>query len=60
MGFAYCWFGTRATVGIRGGKYYFPCKVIDTQPVVMDDTAPDQQHLCRVGVSRGDDNVGNL
>lgn len=29
------------------------------QPAVMD-TAPDQQHLCRLGISRGDDTVGNL
>uniref|UniRef100_J3M1S3 SPRY domain-containing protein n=2 Tax=Oryza brachyantha TaxID=4533 RepID=J3M1S3_ORYBR len=26
----------------------------------MEDTAADQQHLCRVGVSRGDDPVGAL
>lgn len=26
----------------------------------MEDTPPDQQHVCRVGVSRGDDTVGNL
>lgn len=26
----------------------------------MPDTAPDQQHVCRVGISRGDDPVGSL
>lgn len=59
-GFAYCWSGARATVGIRRGKYCFSCKVIARQPVEMEDTPPDQQNLCRVGVSRGDDNVGSL
>lgn len=59
-GFAYCWSGARASVGIRGGKYCFSCKVTATQPVEMEDTPPDQQNLCRVGVSRGDDNVGSL
>lgn len=59
-GFAYCWSGARANVGIRGGKYCFSCKVIATQSVEMEDTPPDQQNLCRVGVSRGDDNVGSL
>lgn len=59
-GFAYCWSGARATVGIRGGKYCFACKVIAKQPVEMEDTPSDQQHVSRVGVSRGDDTVGNL
>jgi heterogeneous nuclear ribonucleoprotein U-like protein 1 len=59
-GFAYCWSGARATVGIRGGKYCFACKVIATQPVDMEDTPSDQQHVSRVGISRGDDTVGNL
>lgn len=59
-GFAYCWSGARANVGITGGKYYFSCKVISAQPVAMEDTPPDQQHVCRVGISRGDDRVGNL
>lgn len=26
----------------------------------MEDTPPDQQHVCRVGISRGDDPVGKL
>lgn len=26
----------------------------------MEDTAPEQQHVCRIGISRGDDSVGNL
>jgi heterogeneous nuclear ribonucleoprotein U-like protein 1 len=30
------------------------------QPVDIEDTAPDQQHVCRFGISRGDDNVGKL
>ncbi|XP_058089898.1 uncharacterized protein LOC131236612 isoform X2 [Magnolia sinica] len=59
-GFAYCWSGARANVGITGGKYCFGCKVISAQPVIMEDTPLDQQHVCRVGISRGDDNVGNL
>eukprot|EP01018_Ginkgo_biloba_P022415 Gb_25249 [translate_table: standard] len=59
-GFAYCWSGARATLGIRGGKYCFSCKVIARQPVEMEDTPFDQQHVCRVGISRGDNNVGNL
>uniref|UniRef100_A0A0E0KVQ6 SPRY domain-containing protein n=1 Tax=Oryza punctata TaxID=4537 RepID=A0A0E0KVQ6_ORYPU len=60
-GFAYCWSGARATVGVRGGgKYCFGCKVVAEQAVEMEDTAADQQHLCRVGVSRGGDPVGAL
>uniref|UniRef100_A0A0C9QUZ4 TSA: Wollemia nobilis Ref_Wollemi_Transcript_7737_2930 transcribed RNA sequence n=1 Tax=Wollemia nobilis TaxID=56998 RepID=A0A0C9QUZ4_9CONI len=59
-GFAYCWSGARANVGIRGGKYCFSCKVTAAQPVEMEDTPADQRHVCRVGISRGDDNVGNL
>ncbi|KAK8967332.1 hypothetical protein KSP40_PGU001407 [Platanthera guangdongensis] len=59
-GFAYCWSGARANVGIKGGKYCFGCKVISEQAVDMVDTPLDQQHLTRVGISRGDDSVGNL
>eukprot|EP00261_Vitis_vinifera_P016804 XP_010646145.1 PREDICTED: heterogeneous nuclear ribonucleoprotein U-like protein 1 isoform X3 [Vitis vinifera] len=59
-GFAYCWSGARGNVGITGGKYCFGCKIISTQPVDMEDTPPDQQHVCRLGISRGDDAVGNL
>ncbi|KAJ9566562.1 hypothetical protein OSB04_002528 [Centaurea solstitialis] len=60
-GFAYCWSGARANIGITGGKYCFSCKVVSPQPVDnMDDTPIDQKHLCRVGISRGDDKVGNL
>lgn len=59
-GFAYCWSGARANVGITGGKYCFGCKIISDQPVTMEDTPLDQQHVCRVGVSRGDTAVGNL
>lgn len=60
QGFAYCWSGARANVGINGGKYCFGCKIVAAQPVDMDDTPRDQQHVCRVGISRGDDAVGNL
>ncbi|KAJ7556381.1 hypothetical protein O6H91_05G080200 [Diphasiastrum complanatum] len=56
-GFGYCWSGVRATVGVRGGRYCFGCTVVAKQPVETPDTPPDQQHLCRVGVSRGDDDV---
>lgn len=59
-GFAYCWSGARANVGITGGKYCFGCKIISAQPVDLEDTPLDQQHVCRLGISRGDDNVGNL
>ncbi|KAL6651951.1 hypothetical protein ACP70R_010876 [Stipagrostis hirtigluma subsp. patula] len=60
-GFAYCWSGARATAGVRGGgRYCFGCRVVAEQPVEMDDTAADQRHLCRIGVSRGDDPVGAL
>ncbi|KAF3784702.1 Heterogeneous nuclear ribonucleoU-like protein 1 [Nymphaea thermarum] len=59
-GFAYCWSGARANIGITGGKYCFGCKIISQQPVHMEDTPPAQQHVCRVGISRGDDNVGSL
>lgn len=60
QGFAYCWSGARANVGITSGKYCFGCKVVSAQPVDMEDTVPDQQHVCRLGISRGDDMVGNL
>lgn len=47
-------------MGIIGGKYCFGCKIISEQVVDMADTPSDQQHLCRVGISKGDDPVGNL
>ena len=47
-------------MGITGGKYCFGCKVVSFQPVDMEDTGPNQQNLCRVGISRGDDVVGSL
>ncbi|MQL80124.1 hypothetical protein Taro_012543 [Colocasia esculenta] len=59
-GFAYCWSGARATVGITGGKYCFGCRIISEQKVQMGYTALDQRHLCRLGISRGDDPVGSL
>ncbi|XP_039140221.1 heterogeneous nuclear ribonucleoprotein U-like protein 1 isoform X3 [Dioscorea cayenensis subsp. rotundata] len=59
-GFAYCWSGARATVGISRGKYCFGCKIICEQEVEMSDTPTNQQHLCRVGFSSGDEPVGNL
>ncbi|KAJ1273001.1 hypothetical protein BS78_06G246400 [Paspalum vaginatum] len=60
-GFAYCWSGARATVGARGGgRYCFGCRIVAEQPMEMDLAAPDERHLCRIGVSRGDDPVGAL
>ncbi|KAI3676687.1 hypothetical protein L1987_86300 [Smallanthus sonchifolius] len=59
-GFAYCWSGARANVGITGGKYCFSCEVVSGQPVDVEDTPLGQRHLCRVGISRGDEKVGNL
>lgn len=59
-GFSYCWSGARANVGVIGGKYCFGCKIVSAQPVDMKDTPIDQQHVCRLGISRGDDAVGNL
>ncbi|KAK7246591.1 hypothetical protein RIF29_41460 [Crotalaria pallida] len=59
-GFAYCWSGARANVGITRGRYCFGCKVVSALPVVMEDTPFEQQHVCRLGISRGDDMVGNL
>ncbi|KAK1325837.1 hypothetical protein QJS10_CPA01g01137 [Acorus calamus] len=59
-GFAYCWSGARAIIGITGGKYCFGCKIISEQKVVMDDTDPDQQNICRIGISRGDVALANL
>ncbi|KAK4386629.1 Heterogeneous nuclear ribonucleoprotein U-like protein 1 [Sesamum angolense] len=59
-GFAYCWSGARANIGVTRGKYCFGCKIVSAQPVVMEDTPVDQQHVCRVGISRGDDAVRNL
>lgn len=47
-------------MGIAGGKYCFGCKVVSLQSVDMEDTAPDRQNLCRLGISRGDEAVGNL
>ncbi|KAH9623113.1 hypothetical protein KSS87_013692 [Heliosperma pusillum] len=59
-GFAYCWSGARGTIGINSGKYYFGCKVVSGQPVKMEDTPVDQQNVCRIGISKGEDSVGNL
>ncbi|KAG9452764.1 hypothetical protein H6P81_005668 [Aristolochia fimbriata] len=59
-GFAYCWSGARANVGVRRGKYCFGCKVVSAQPVDMEDTPPDQRNLCRVGISTGEVPVGCL
>lgn len=59
-GFGSCWYGARAIVGITNGRYCFGCIVVSVQHVDTDDTAPDQRHLCRLGVSRGDDAVGAL
>ncbi|XP_052620730.1 uncharacterized protein LOC111882866 isoform X2 [Lactuca sativa] len=59
-GFAYCWSGARATIGITRGKYCFSCKIVSNQPVEMDETTLDQKHLCRVGISNATNKVGNL
>ncbi|KMT04494.1 hypothetical protein BVRB_8g181600 [Beta vulgaris subsp. vulgaris] len=60
QGFAYCWSGARANIGIIGGKYYFGCKIVSGQPVTMEDTPLNQQHVSRLGISTADDPVGNL
>ncbi|CAH1440072.1 unnamed protein product [Lactuca virosa] len=59
-GFAYCWSGARATIGITRGKYCFSCKIVSNQPVEIDETTLDQKHLCRVGISNANNKVGNL
>ncbi|KAM0910417.1 hypothetical protein ACQ4PT_014153 [Festuca glaucescens] len=60
-GFAYCWSGARATVGVRGGgRYCFGCRIVAEQPVEMEDTEADQRHHFRVGISRGDESVSGL
>ncbi|KAL7619325.1 hypothetical protein Lser_V15G04483 [Lactuca serriola] len=59
-GFAYCWSGARATIGITRGKYCFSCKIVSNQPVEIDETTLDQKHLCRVGISNATNKVGNL
>ncbi|XP_058749850.1 uncharacterized protein LOC131622839 [Vicia villosa] len=59
-GFGYCWSGAKASVGITKGRYCYGCVILSAQPVDTDDTPPDQRHLCRLGVSRGDDAVGTL
>ncbi|PON91876.1 Concanavalin A-like lectin/glucanase domain containing protein [Trema orientale] len=59
-GFAYSCSGAHANVGITGGgKCCFSCKIISLQPDEMEDTAPKQQHVCRVGISSEFDSVGN-
>ncbi|KAG4971543.1 hypothetical protein JHK82_037207 [Glycine max] len=57
-GFAYYWSGARAKVGITRGRYCFACKVVSAQTVNMEDTAPEQQHICCLGISRGDNAFG--
>ncbi|KAL5096588.1 hypothetical protein RYX36_000915 [Vicia faba] len=59
-GFGYCWSGARANVGITNGRYCYGCIVVSAQHVDTNDIAPDQRHLCRLGVSRGNDAVGAL
>lgn len=59
-GFAYCWSGARANIGINRGKYCFGVKIVSEQPVDIDDTPLHPQHVCRIGISRGDDDVRNL
>lgn len=50
-GFAYMWSGSRANVGVTGGKHYFECKVLDNPSVDMPDTTPRNQNIMRVGWS---------
>ncbi|CAA6658414.1 unnamed protein product [Spirodela intermedia] len=52
-GFAYCWSGARAAIGITAGKYCFGCRILSDQEVQMDDTPADQRHLCRIGTVGG-------
>ncbi|KAL3624943.1 hypothetical protein CASFOL_031611 [Castilleja foliolosa] len=59
-GFGYCWSGARANIGITKGKYCFGCKIVSAEHVRMEDTPLDLQNVCRVGLSRGDDDVHNL
>lgn len=59
-GFAYCWSGARANIGVKAGRYCFGCTVLENQTVAMEDTAKDQRNVCRVGFSRGDNDVGSL
>lgn len=48
-------------MGARGGgRYCFGCRIVAEQPVEMDPTTSGERHLCRIGVSRGDDPVGAL
>lgn len=60
QGFAYCWSGARANIGIKAGKYCFGCKIISGQPVDMEDTPSEQRHVCRIGISRGNVPIRNL
>ncbi|KAI4296621.1 hypothetical protein L6164_036567 [Bauhinia variegata] len=57
-GFAYCWSGARANVGITGGKYCFGCTVISE--ALLELLGIEQENVCGLGISRGDDIVGNL
>ncbi|XLT12063.1 hypothetical protein HN51_057753 [Arachis hypogaea] len=59
-GFAYCWSGARANVGITTGRYCFGCKIVSLQQVPMEDTDFEERHICRLGISRGDDMLGEL
>ncbi|KAL2622824.1 hypothetical protein R1flu_003029 [Riccia fluitans] len=59
-GFSYCWSGARGNLGALSGRYCFGCKITGIQKVDMPDTPNDQRNICRVGVSRGDSDVGSL
>ncbi|KAL8426667.1 hypothetical protein Efla_005924 [Eimeria flavescens] len=53
-GFQYLWKGVRATYGVKGkGKYFFEVQV-GPRPaaVIMPDTPPSTQHVCRIGISQ--------
>ncbi|KAA8519887.1 hypothetical protein F0562_014203 [Nyssa sinensis] len=58
QGFAYCWSGARANVGITGGKYCFSCKIISAQQVEMEDTPLDQQHGAAKHFNAGSNGLG--
>ncbi|RYR35930.1 hypothetical protein Ahy_A10g051018 [Arachis hypogaea] len=60
QGFAYCWSAARANVGITRGRYCFGCKIVSLQQVPMEDTDFEERHICRLGISRGDDMLGEL
>eukprot|EP00731_Ephydatia_muelleri_P022197 Em0014g788a len=47
-GFANMWAGARATRGVKGGKYFYECKVEQNVPVDLPETEP-HPNVLRVG-----------